>query len=170
MNLTSFEPDDVDALHGLLNHPALFGRRGLRDDEGPRARPAVEKLLDEWMRPASGVSALFAGNELVGYGKVDTGWDPLTPELHVVVHPDRWGHGYGRRLLDALLTDVFTSTPALSAHGWLTDWNTAGLAFAEAVGFTTVGRLRRVGIRDGRYVDAVPVELIRSEWEARRAS
>ncbi len=170
MNLTTFEPDDLDALHGLLNRSELFGRRGIRDDEGPLARPAVNKLLDEWTQPTSGVSALFAGNELVGYGKVDTGWDPLTPEVHVVVHPDRWGHGYGSQLLTSLLALVFTTTPALSVHSWLTDWNTEGLAFAEAAGFTRAGRLRRVAIRNSRYVDAIPVDLTRAEWEVRHAS
>ncbi len=44
------------------------------------------------------------------------------------------------------------------------EWNEAGLRFAEALGFSPAGRVRRVGILEGRYVDSIPFDLLRTEW------
>ena len=66
------------------------------------------------------------------------------------------------------MTYLFENTPAHNINGWLSSWNSAGLAFARSHGFTEAGRIPRAGMRDGVYVEDVMIDILKPEWLARK--
>jgi len=170
VSLRAIESSDLPALHGILNKPDLFGRRYVADELGPVSLSFVEKKLDGWLddEKARHLAVLSEGS-MVGFAELDLGWDPITPFLSVVISPEHQRTGLGSEAAGLLLRHVFMNLPAQAVHSWIIEWNEAGLRFAEHLGFSVAGRLRREAIHDGRFVDAIAVELLRSDWEALHA-
>jgi phosphinothricin acetyltransferase len=85
--------------------------------------------------------------------RAGNGYTP-TVEHTILLAPEAQGRGIGRALLDAL-------AQAAAAQGKHTMWgaisaeNAAGIAFHEACGFATYGRLPEVGRKFGRWLDLV---------------
>lgn len=167
----AFELSDGPAVHRMFNEPEIIGRRYIEKDTGPLSPQQVDDLLGKWVKPDDEVRwAVTHGKDLVGIAVIDAGWEPLAPFVVVVIDPRHQRRGYGTNALRFLLDDLFTNTPAIATMTWVDEWNTSGLAFAEARGFTEVGRARREGIRDGKYYSSVGFDLLREEWEARRGN
>lgn len=167
--LRPFEPTDAAALHQLLNDPELLGRRYLDQDRRPLSLPQVEELLEKWTKPDGETRrAITAGEAFLGLGMVDPTWEPLAPFVAVVIDPTHQRRGHGTAAMDQMLAQLFGATPALAAMTWIDEWNASGLAFAEKYGFREAGRVRREGIRNGKYFATVGLDLTRLEWEAGR--
>ena len=170
VSLRAVEASDAPELHGILNHADLAGRRYVADERGPISLAFVEKKLTSWLDDERTQHfAITNGGEMVGLAQLETGWDPLTPFISVVIAPQQQRAGLGSETAELLLRHVFMHLPAQTVHSWIIEWNTAGLRFAEGLGFTVAGRLRREAIKDGRFVDAIAVELLRADWEAGHA-
>jgi RimJ/RimL family protein N-acetyltransferase len=86
----------------------------------------------------------------------------------VVIAPQYQRHGYGSGVLHILLDYLFGQSPAHSLSGWMGDWNQAARGFAKKHGFQESGVWRRDGLRDGAYYDGIQVDILRSEWLARK--
>jgi RimJ/RimL family protein N-acetyltransferase len=167
IELRAFEMSDAPAVHRMFNTPQLVGRRYIEDDGSPLSQQQVDDLVGKWAGDNSNL-AIVDGEDLLGRAVLDAGWDPLAPFVAVVIDPDRQRKGRGTKALRMLLDHLFNTTPALGAMTWVDQWNSSGLAFAEACGFTEVGRARREGIREGKYFASVALDLLREEWEAGR--
>jgi RimJ/RimL family protein N-acetyltransferase len=171
--LRPFEPEDLLALQGYLNHPDLMGRRYLPSGFSeivPLARKQVEEIYAKVTGIEEGVNlavTLTESGKLVGHAGADWGWDRHCPDLYLVIAPDHQRQGLGTEVIDLLLRYVFENTPAHVVTGWVADWNTAGWQFLLKRGFQTAGRSRRVGIYQGRYFDLVVADLLRQEWMQR---
>ena len=81
---------------------------------------------------------------------------------------DEWYKGYGTeatRLMVAYAFDTLNLN-RVWLHVYVT--NAYALRTYEKVGFQREGVLRQETYRDGRYVDAISMAILRSEWEAKR--
>jgi len=173
ISLRAFESEDVAALHAYLNHPELTGRRyipwGFQGDL-PLSKKQVESIYNKWSEEKDGVhlAVLLRGTlEMIGHAECDWGWDPLCPQVSVVIDPTHQRNGYGSEVLETLLAYLFKNTPAHNINGWMAEWNHAARQFAQIHGFKESGRWRRDGIRDGKIYDGILVDIIRPEWVER---
>jgi RimJ/RimL family protein N-acetyltransferase len=171
--LQPLERDDVEALQVYLNDPDLANRRYIPrtfPQTTPLSRCRVEAILDEWEKREKafvlGVG-LRKTEELIGHAECNWRWDAHCPSVSVVVAPRHQRNGHGSAVLQMLLEYVFQNTPAHNVNAWIADWNHSALAFAERHGFSKAGRVPRVGIRDGAYVDSIVVDVLRCEWSAK---
>lgn len=168
--LRPFEPEDAPTLHAYLNHPGLEGRRSLPwgfPDVLPLSRQQAEGVIRRWgeaEHQANLAVICEQDGELIGHASMHWDWDPHCPEISVVIAPQRQRNGYGSEVVSLLLSYLFENTPAHVVQCWIGDWNEVGRQFARVCGFSEQGAMRRVGIREGQYVDAVAMDILRREW------
>lgn len=168
--LRPVEPGDVPGLQAILNHPGLAGRRHIPwrfPEIAPLSREQVEAIVQSWNRDerAFHMAVERKGNDgLIGVAECDWGWDPHCPSVAVVIAPDSQRQGYGSEALNLLLEYLFGNTPAHSIGCWTAEWNEPALRFAERHRFRLNGRMRRAGIREGRYFDVLVADILRPEW------
>lgn len=169
--LRAFEADDAPALHALLNHPALAGRRYLPDGFPDEAPLSLKQVQDVIGRLGSGERSLNVAivsrsdGTLLGHGGADWHWETLTPTVHVVIDPQYWRQGYGTESARLLVQYVFDTLPARAAAGGCASWNQPARDFARRLGFTENGAIRRIGLRGGQPFDWVMLDVLRHEWE-----
>lgn len=169
-----FEPEDLLPLKECLNHPELAGRRYTPwefSPDMPLTTSQVEFILKEWREAEKFIHLtikMFPDQQFIGYAEANWEWDPHCTFLCLVIHPDHQRQGYGSETLQFLLDYLFNQTTAHNISCWLSDWNSAGFAFALKHGFLECGRSRREGLRRGAYYDEIVVDLLRPEWQKRR--
>ena len=104
----------------------------------------AEAIAASWATSiATGRSRLYValtGEQVVGYAGVGPERDPQAPantgELYALyVHPDHWGSGAGRALMDAALADL-RSAGCNAAWLWVLEANARGRRFYARYGFT----------------------------------
>ncbi len=168
--LRAVEEEDLDTIAGYLVADESWGARGIRNDRfGPMSRAEIRSQLESWPKPEKGqVLAIEALGTLVGHVETDWQWDAISPSVWVFIVPDARRRGHGRVAADLVIDRLFFETPAATVHAWIDEPSAVGILFAEALGFSPAGRVRRVGIRAGRYFDTIPMQLLRETWESHR--
>lgn len=81
-----------------------------------------------------------------------------TVEHSVYVHKNGRGGGVGRALMQALITRASASGIHVMIAGIEAE-NAASIRLHESMGFTVAGRFSEVGIKFGRWLDLVCMEL-----------
>lgn len=76
-----------------------------------------------------------------------------------------WGKRYGREAVNLLLEYAFGYHNMRRVWLWVHSDNERAIRAYRACGFTEEGRLREHMFSNGRYVDAVYMGILRSEWE-----
>ena len=154
-------PDDVEAITAITN--ALIATTTIEWREAPYTlddrRAWLAAKLDAGFAVLVAVDE--AGGEVVGWAGLgdfrDTERWPgyrFTVEHSIHVRRDRWGHGTGRALLDALAERARAAGKRVMVAGIDGD-NADAVRFHERVGFVQVGRLPGVGEKFGRRLDLV---------------
>ena len=172
IKLRPFEPEDVAALKGYINHPKLGGRRYIPDgfpEEVPLSTAQVEEIIKKWgeeKREAHLGIELTDRQELIGHVEFEWYWDPMAPWLAIVIARPFQRRGYGLQVAQLIMSFLFENTPANSISGWIADWNNTGRSFAHKLGFKESGRPRREGFREGAYFDGILVDILRSEYKS----
>ena len=172
--LRPFEPGDLPALQAYLNHPELAGRRYIPwsfPEELPLSTKQVEGIYNKWCEGENESHLAVVSQdkqELIGHTQLDWDWDPHCPFVAVLIAPSHQRQGYGSEVLRLLLRYLFENTPAHNVHSWMADWNQAARRFAQEHGFRESGRSRHEGLRQGRYFDAVLVDILHPEWQVSR--
>ena len=172
--LRSLEDSDLGEVHRQQNGPCRREVSGMLGFEPPWAPMAVEQVkakVDEVRKEKR--RALFAlqaeDGAFVGLGYFSAEWDPWCPDLSVLVWPERRRQGSGSAAARLLLAICFDETPAHVVSAWVPDFELAGIAFAETLGFKRAGVGRRAGMHEGRPFDGVFLDLLRAEYRARKA-
>ena len=169
--LRPLEPEDVPSAASLLADPTLVGRRGFDVDRPvPISVTSLIEDLEESLSDSSTAVWAVESGGLVGIARASWGWDAASPWAHVVIDPRHQRHGHGTAAVRLMLDHLFLYTPARIVQGGVPSWDEEGLAFAASMGAPEMGRMRRVGIRDGAYYDEVDFVITRKEWEERRAA
>ncbi len=171
VELRLFDPQDLDSVRAYLNQPDLAGRRYL-PRKFPPDLPLTEKmaadLIEKWGELDRQIHLAVVTREngaIVGHAGAFWGWDPLCPEVQVVIDPESQRRGLGRETLRLLVDWIFNSLPANSISAEAADWNQAGSDFLLRQGFQPAGRDRRRGIHRGEFYDLIGFDLLRSEWQ-----
>lgn len=82
-----------------------------------------------------------------------------TVENTIYLSPEHTGHGYGKALLSALLDAVADSPPRRIVAVIAAVEGTGSVALHAKMGFTEVGRLKRVGFKHGIWVDCILMQF-----------
>ena len=167
MRLRPVEPEDVSPVATLLAHPDLAGRRGLpASHEGPRSIGAIANAVEEMVDSEHGACWIVdVDGEVVGLATAEWWWDALTPWVHVVIERGHRRRGHGLAAVRHVLEFLFSETVAQLAQYSVPSWDADGLSFADSIGGFRTGARRRVGVRRGRFYDAVTFALSREIWE-----
>ena len=83
---------------------------------------------------------------------------------------DFWGKGYGTEAVSLLLGIVFDQQGWHRAELYTLAENERAIRSAEKAGFRRCGQEHESAFYDGAYHDIIEMELLRSEWDARKAS
>jgi RimJ/RimL family protein N-acetyltransferase len=167
VSLRAVEADHVDLIVEYLAHPDLMGLRGIDGErDGPMSHAELQPAVEKFTKPEHGEAyGIWVDETLVGHTDVRVWWDVLSPEMYLVVAPDHRRSGIGAAAARLSLGHLFEDTPAAVVQTWMPEWNAAGIAFADGLGFESSGRVRRTGIRHGSYVDSLALHLRRAVWE-----
>jgi RimJ/RimL family protein N-acetyltransferase len=129
----------------------------------------VENILKKWGEKKDGFVlgiVLREKGTLIGHAEADWEWDSHCPGAAIVIAPAHQRQGFGTAALNLVLTYLFEHTPAHNVSAGFADWNEPAKNFSAKNGFTEAGVIRRDGIRDGAYFDAVIVDILRPERKA----
>lgn len=136
--------------------------------------PSIEDWREKQRElEASGWPFLVAivGEELIGYAYV-TPWRSKPAYRHTVENtiylaPEHTGQGYGRNLLEELLTRA-RDTDARQVIAVIADTGSpTSVALHRRAGFEDVGRLRDVGYKHGQWIDTVLMQSSLAGSESR---
>lgn len=166
--LTPFHEGDRDDVARLLNAPETWGNRQLEvDPQRPLTDGELAKTLESWLSDEfSMMYAIRAGSTLIGHAGEERWWDAMRVGVSVFIGCEHRGEGYGTEAVTILIDHLFATTPAEAVSCWVPEWADEG--FASKLGFRPAGRIRRSGIRAGRWFDTLAFDLLREEWRARR--
>jgi RimJ/RimL family protein N-acetyltransferase len=167
VNVRPLDKRDLPQLGEYLAHPLLAGLTGLAGDRGlTLSADEINEGVEKWRTDEhSRTRVIESEGRLVGHVRCGWWWDAFTPWLEIVVQPDHRKQGHGTAAGRWALVHLFTNTPAHVVHASTPDWNHDGIRLAAGLGFERAGAIRRTGIRDGRYVDSIEFELMRTRWE-----
>lgn len=172
-SLTRFRPfrkDDIELLDEYLNQPALLGRKNLPwglSEYIPLSRPQIEEILKKWLEKKKGfVLAIeeVSSSTFLGHIDLDYGWDTLQPSISITITPSQQRNHFGTAALQLGLNYVFKNLPAVQVNCWVSEWNAAGVKFAEKNGFKQCGRMRRAGLFKGKFYDIIVLDILKTEW------
>ncbi len=152
--------EDLPRIRAIYNHEVLASTATY--DTQPRS--AAEQRA--WFRHHDGAHPVFVAER----GDAVLGWASLSPwsdrpaygrtvEVSVYVAEESRRLGIGRMLLQALVD----SASSLGHHALLariSSDNTASVILHERLGFFVAGTLKEVGVKFGRVLDVVVMELV----------
>jgi RimJ/RimL family protein N-acetyltransferase len=172
--LRAFVQADLAALERYLNHPDLAGRRYIPwgfPQTAPLSTAQIEKILLKWQEVERGLRLAVVWPKeqaVIGHLSLDWGWDPLSPDIGVVISPEYQRRGCGSEALQMGLRYLFEETPAHSVGStWVADDNQPALAFMEKHGFQMGGQARWVGMNSGQPFNMLAGDILKSEWLAK---
>jgi RimJ/RimL family protein N-acetyltransferase len=172
VTLRPMATDDGDDLAAYLNEPGMRGLRQMEQDPlAPLSTKALDDVVADWSNPKNGLALVVSptGEEvIVGHIVGDWQWDAHAPFVGLAIAPQHRGRGYGSGALDLMLAFLFEQTVAHTVQVWTPSWNSAGVSFLEATGFSAAGAIRRAGRRDDRWYDDLAFEQLKREWGVRR--
>jgi RimJ/RimL family protein N-acetyltransferase len=125
-----------------------------------------EKVADEVKKPQTAVFAIWSNKELVGIGEWSASWDTWSPYAWFVVLPEHRRKGLGTAIGRMLLGKCFLEHPGHELAVGVSDSNAGAVALLKKLGFTDIGRMRRVGMEAGKYHDVRFFDILKSEYLA----
>jgi RimJ/RimL family protein N-acetyltransferase len=172
VNVRALDKGDLPRVAEYLSHPLLAGLTGLSIDRGlTLSVDDITEGVETWRTDENGmIRVLEVEGAVVGHVRCGWWWDAFTPWLEIVVRPEHRNRGLGTTAGRWALDHLFRNTPAHVVHASTPDWNEDGVRLADRLGFERAGAMRRIGIRDGRYVDGIEFELLRARWEGTDAA
>jgi len=94
----------------------------------------------------------------------------ITADLGIMLEKEYRGKGYGTESMRLLLTIVFDHQGFHRAELVTAAENERAIRSFEKCGFRRAGIAREGAYASGRYHDGVFMDLLKSEWDARKAS
>jgi ribosomal-protein-alanine N-acetyltransferase len=162
VELRPVEPDDVEFLQRLVNHPEVrAGTAQFEPLNGPAEADWVERRAEE---PGANFLVTANGDRVGTVGVVDPNDAWGTAELGYMVAPAEWGNGYATDAAREAAGWAFEErgleklTASAYAH------NEASRRVLEKVGFTEEGVLRAEALVGGERVDLHRYGLLVGEF------
>jgi phosphinothricin acetyltransferase len=150
------EPGDASAIADVWN-PVIRDTL-ITFNSVERSADEISAMIDETRAQGHAWLVVTEESRLIGFASFSqfrkgVGY-ASTMEHTVILAPQAWGRGIGRRLMDALAEEARTRGMH-SLIGGVSAANAAGIDFHARIGFTEVGRLPEVGWKFGRWLDLV---------------
>lgn len=159
--------DDIDAVTAIYRHHVLTGTASFEEVPPDTAEMAgrmasirergLPYLCLEVADPATGIPVV-AGYAYAGPYRSRSAYR-FTVEDSIYLAPDRIGRGYGRLLLEQLIRDCRDRQLREMVAVIGDSANLASIALHRRLGFRPVGTLSRVGLKFGRWLDTVLMQL-----------
>ncbi len=168
VRLRGYEKSDLDALIRWFSDEEVTEFLGPM--ETPMTRAHQERMIER-VTAANSPEKAFVIETLEGLPIGDCGlrgfnWINRYAELFITIgEKSYWGRGYGADAVRLLLRLAFDK---LNLHSvWLTTLvtNERAIRCYEKCGFKRQGLFRENSYVRGRYVDVVPMGILRSEYE-----
>jgi len=152
--------NDPEVIRSLLIYQPLSMAKEENFFENMLKQPAEEHLLaieikvdEEWRH---------IGN--CSFHHVD--WKNRSAEVGIAIgEKQHWGKGYGRDALRLMLRHAFNTMNLNRVFLNVFSTNSRAIQSYKNVGFIEEGRLREDIWQDGKYIDALVMSVLRSEWQ-----
>ncbi|HUY28940.1 MAG TPA: GNAT family protein [Candidatus Binataceae bacterium] len=171
VKLRGYEKSDADAL------VRWFSDEEVTEYLGPVAVPMTrafqERMIEELLARDSPVKAFAIealSGELIGdCGLREISWVSRKADLFITIgDKSYWGRGYGADAVRLLLRLAFESMNLNSVVLTTLATNTRAIKCYEKCGFEKQGLFRENSFVRGKFVDVVPMGILRADWERSR--
>ncbi|MBA4019483.1 MAG: N-acetyltransferase [Pirellula sp.] len=160
LELRAASAADLPAINDIYNHYVLHSTCTYQTE------PETIEARQAWFAAHGEGYPVIVGEqagEVVGWGSLSKFKDRAayqpSVEGSVYIRHDRLGHGFGR----VLLVDLIARARALGYHtfiGGACASQAASIRLQESLGFERVGQFREVGLKFGRRLDVVYLQLM----------
>ena len=154
------EEADLPAINDIYNHYVLYSTCTYQTE------PETIAARTAWFAAHGERYPVIVGEQdgaVVGWGSLSKFKDRAayqpSVEGSVYIRHDRLGHGFGR----VILVDLIERARALGYHtfiGGACSSQEASIRLQESLGFRRVGQFREVGLKFGRRLDVVYLQLM----------
>jgi phosphinothricin acetyltransferase len=156
-------PATIEDLPGIL---AIYNESVLNGTATFDTEPRSPEKQAEWFARHKANHPVLVAEEL---GEI-LGWASLSPwsdrcaynttvEVSVYLAPEQRGKGLGFRLLHAV-TEAGKAAGNHTILSRITSDNAASLRIHEKCGYRTVGTMKEVGFKFGRFLDVVMMQIV----------
>jgi RimJ/RimL family protein N-acetyltransferase len=167
----SIEDADVEVIHAQQNGEYRFELSemlGFDELWAPMSKAQVKEKLDEKRKERrSALFGIWSGEgKFVGIANFMSRWDPWCPRFEIIIWPEYRRKGYGKSAAQNMLSTVFDDHLANATSTSVPEWSKPARAYVVSLGFSECGRMRRAGIKGGRFYDLVCYDLLKREYLA----
>ena len=174
VRLRKLERTDLPLLHRWMNDREVMAWARFSPDH-MISLSALEKDFEKELTGEDHERTTFvieerASGPPIGWCTVRT-WDRKHVSANVGIglgEKEYWGKGYGTEAVALLLEIVFDHQAWHRAELYTLAENARAIRSAEKVGFHKCGQEHESTFYDGAYHDIIEMELLRSEWRARK--
>ncbi|MFW9997513.1 MAG: GNAT family N-acetyltransferase [Candidatus Odinarchaeota archaeon] len=164
INLRVIERSDLEQLRSWWNNPEL---RGMEDVFLPVTVPQMEKKYSDWLEQKDALHLVIEkidGSRLLGKCTIYTGYAGVDLLL---AEKDSEPEKTALESLELVKSYLFLEGRGYNNMAmWIPSWNEWLLAIAGKSGMRLAGRVRRTGMREGKYHDTVVYDLLKEEYMA----
>lgn len=156
--------NDPEVIAGLLIYLPMASWDETRWFENLAQRPTEERPLALDASLPDG-SWKHIGN--VGLHQIE--WTNRAAEFGIFIGDKSfWNGGYGTEATRLMLKHGFETLNLNRIYLYVFETNPSAIRTYEKAGFAHEGKLRQSVYRNGRYVDALLMSILRSEWDAKQ--
>ena len=140
----------------------------------PISRLTERETIERMMKPQANdkvfaIEALDGGLYLGNVGLHRISWEDRRATLGIFIGEKKyWGKGYGTDATRAIMRFGFDQMNLNRIELQVFDDNERGIRCYEKVGFVREAVQRQYRYREGRYIDAIIMSILRDEYLARR--
>ncbi|MCB0477992.1 MAG: N-acetyltransferase [Crocinitomicaceae bacterium] len=158
--ITEARKEDLPGILEIWNHEILTGTAIF--DETPKTIQEVEAWWKERKSGGFPVFVILEENQVMCYGtyaqfRPKTGYR-ISVEHSIYAHPESRGKGLGKLMMRKLIQTA-RDQKLENMIGVIDGSNYKSIRFHEKFGFIECGRMERIGIKFGRHLDIVIMQL-----------
>ncbi len=168
--LRGLELDDVDELMKHWNKPEH--RRNILNKSPQSREEEIEWIKHGWQLRSEGKGYIYAiihkeTNLYIGH----LGLEIKNPTSKrgslgiVIFNTDYWNKGYGTESMNLIVEYAFMVLNLHSVELELFSEHPQAKRCYEKVGFKAIGKLREAYYNEGKYIDSVIMDLLKSDWQ-----
>ena len=170
IRLRGYERSDIDALMRWMTDDEVIAQLG--PTQLPQTRAFQERQIEDMIRPDSPqkvfVIETLKGEAIGEVGLRNFDWVSRSAELIITIGEKRyWGKGCGTEAVSMMLAIAFDRLNLHRVHLTALASNARAIRCYEKCGFERQGLFRESSYVGGRFVDVVPMGILRADYDSR---